>query len=76
LPHLWATAKAAERWNAKNPLEAYIDIIRVWGVIVGYKPRTQRPWSRALVRHGEMQARRSQRCSGGAEDIRVREGSG
>ena len=27
-------------------------MIRVWGVLVDYKPRRQRRWSRALVRHG------------------------
>jgi len=51
-PELWGTAKAAERWRSKNPLGPYISIIRVWGVIVEYKPKQQRPWSRALVRHG------------------------
>ena len=30
-PNLWATKKAAERWLAKNPPEAYRDIIRVGG---------------------------------------------
>ena len=44
--------KAAERWTAKNPPEAIRDIIRVWGVIVDYKPKLQRRWSKALVRHG------------------------
>ena len=28
-PHLRETQKAAERWTAKNPPEAYRDIIRV-----------------------------------------------
>jgi hypothetical protein len=49
---LWATKKAAERWIAKNPPEAIRDIIRVWGVLNGYRPKGQTRWSRALVRHG------------------------
>jgi hypothetical protein len=51
-PDLWETRKAAERWIAKNPPEAYRDIIRVWGVIAPYR-RTGRAgrWSKALVRH-------------------------
>jgi hypothetical protein len=28
-----------------------MSIIRVWGVFVDYKPKRQRRWSRALVRH-------------------------
>ena len=51
-PELWETTKAAERWLARNPLVPLMNIIRVWGVLVNYKPRRQRCWSRALVRHG------------------------
>jgi hypothetical protein len=51
-PLLWQTAKAAERWIAKNPPEAIRDIIRVWGVLNIYRPRGQTSWSKALVRHG------------------------
>jgi len=29
-----------------------MNIIRVWGVLVDYKPKRQRRWSRSLVRHG------------------------
>ena len=50
-PTLWETTKAAERWIARNPLIPLMNIIRVWGVLVDYKPKLQRPWSRALVRH-------------------------
>lgn len=50
-PDLWPTQKAAERWAAKNPPEAYLDLIRVWGVFE-YKPTRQRRWSTALIRHG------------------------
>jgi hypothetical protein len=50
-PELWETTKAAERWLARNPLTPLINIIRVWGVIVDHKPKRQRRWSRALVRH-------------------------
>ena len=73
-PALWATKKAAERWTAKNPPEAIRDIIRVWGVIVDYKPRRQRRWSRALVRHGA-DAREAIAAVLGvpAEDIGVRD---
>jgi hypothetical protein len=42
-PHLWDTKKAAERWLAKNPPEAYRDIIRVSGVLNNYRPRGQTP---------------------------------
>ena len=51
-PALRQTAKAAERWTAKNPPEAIRDIIRVWGVLNTYRPRGQTSWSKALVRHG------------------------
>jgi hypothetical protein len=51
-PELWDTQKAAERWLAKNPPEAIRDIIRVWGVLNGYRPKGQTNWSKALVRHG------------------------
>jgi hypothetical protein len=51
-PGLWETEKAAERWLAKNPPEAHIDIIRVWGVLNTYRPPGQSRWSKALVRHG------------------------
>ena len=51
-PDLWDTEKAAERWIAKNPPEAYRDIIRVWGVLNTYRPPGQTRWSKALVRHG------------------------
>ena len=37
---------------AHNPLDPSISIIRLWGVLVEYKPKRQRRWSRALVRHG------------------------
>src|SRR6266404_7647108 len=36
-PALRQTAKAAERWTAKNPPEAIRDIIRVWGVLNSYR---------------------------------------
>src|SRR6266478_2131871 len=51
-PLVWQTAKAAARWIAKNPPEAYRDIIRVWGVLNTYRPQGQTRWSRALVWHG------------------------
>ena len=76
-PNLWETAKAAERWTAKNPPEAYTDTIRVWGVLNTYRPPGQTRWSRALVRHG------ADACLAlaavlevPAEDIRVRESAG
>jgi hypothetical protein len=50
-PTVWATKKAAERWTAKNPPEAYRDIIRVWGVLNTYRPPGQTSWSKALGRH-------------------------
>jgi hypothetical protein len=51
-PDLWPTARAVEGWLRKNPLDPSISIIRLWGVLVDYKPKRQRSWSRALVRHG------------------------
>ena len=51
-PELWHTARAAEGWLRKNPLDPSLSIIRLWGVLVDYKPRRQRRWSKALVRHG------------------------
>jgi hypothetical protein len=51
-PELWRTARAAEGWLRNNPLDPSISIIRLWGVLVDYKPKRQRRWSRALVRHG------------------------
>jgi hypothetical protein len=73
-PHLWETKKAVGRWIAKNPPEAYRDLIRVWGDFVDYKPRWQRRWSRALVRHGTDPGVALAEVLGvPAEDIRVRE---
>jgi hypothetical protein len=43
---------AAECGIVKNPIKAYRDIIRVWGVFADYKPKRRRRWSKALVRHG------------------------
>jgi hypothetical protein len=52
-PELWGTEKAAERWLGNNPLNPFISIIRLWGVIHFYRPRGRRgKWSKALVRHG------------------------
>jgi hypothetical protein len=71
---LWATAKAAERWLAKNPPEAYRDIIRVWGVLNTYRPPGQTRWSKVLVRHGADGRLALAGVLGvSAEDIRVRE---
>src|SRR5205814_8171677 len=52
LPELWGTEHAAEAWLRKNRLNPSISIIKLWAVFVDYKPRRQRRWSRALVRHG------------------------
>jgi hypothetical protein len=72
-PSLWATKKAAERWIVKNPPEAYIDIIRVWGVLNTYRPPGQTSWSQALVRHGADPGEALAEVLGvPAEDIRVR----
>jgi hypothetical protein len=73
-PGLWATKKAAERCLAKNPPEAYRDIIRVCGVLNTYRPPGQTRWSKALVRHGT-DARLALAALLGvpAEDIRMRE---
>jgi len=51
-PDLWGTSKAAEDWRRKNPLIPRLSIIRVWGVLNTYRPKGQKSWSKALVRHG------------------------
>jgi hypothetical protein len=76
-PSLWGTERAAERWLAKNPLEPYRDIIRVWGVFADYKPKRRRRWSRALVRHGaDPRMALAAVLKVAAEDIQVRETAG
>ena len=71
---LWETEKAAERWLAKNPPEAYRDITRVWGVLKTYRPPGQTSWSRALVRHGaDARMALADVLGVPAEDVRVRE---
>jgi hypothetical protein len=56
-PEAWITPKAAERWkdrteHSKNPLHPSIFTIRDWGVLVEYRPKQQKRWSKAIVRHG------------------------
>ncbi len=76
-PHLWETTKAAERWLARNPLAPLIHIIRVWGGFVDYKPKRQRRWSRALVRHGANGPAALAAVLGErAEDVMVRDHAG
>jgi hypothetical protein len=73
LPELWGSEKAAERWLAKNPPEAYRDIIRVWGVLKTYRPSGQTSWSKAVVRHGaDPRAALAEVLGVAAEDIQVR----
>jgi hypothetical protein len=73
-PRLWDTEKAAERWIAKNPPEAYRDMIRVWGVLNTYRPPGQTRWSKALVRHGaDARVALATVLGVPAEDIRVRD---
>jgi hypothetical protein len=75
--NLWATKKAAERWFEKNPLKAYKDIIRVWGVLNAYRPPGQTSWSKALVRHGaDPRAALAAVLGVPAGKIRVRVGAG
>jgi hypothetical protein len=75
-PNLWATKKAAERWIVKTPLKAYIDIIRVWGVLNTYRPPGQTRWSKALVRHGAEPGEALAEVLGvPAGDVRVRDRS-
>ena len=76
-PGLWPSPKAAERWLAKNPLEPYRDLIRVWGVFVDYKPKRRRRWSKALVRHvADPRTALAAVLGVAAEDIQVREAAG
>ena len=74
LPKLRGSEKAAERWLAKNPPEAYRDVIRVWGVLNTYRPPGQTSWSKVLVRHGaDPRAAVAGVLGAPAEDIRVRD---
>jgi hypothetical protein len=76
LPELWSTENAAEAWLRKNRLDPSISLIRLWAVFVDYKPRRQRRWSRALVRHGaEPRVALAAVLGVPAEDIQVREGA-
>jgi hypothetical protein len=76
-PNLWGSGKAAERWAAKNPLKAYRDIIRVWGVIRDYRRSGGHGrWSKALVRHGaDPSAALAEVLGVAAANIRLRERS-
>lgn len=73
-PEFWETEKAAERWLGNDPLNPSISTIRLWGVIVAYRPRGRRgPWSKALVRHGADPRTALAAVLGvAAEDIQVR----
>ena len=73
-PGLWATERAAEDWAGNNPLNPDISIIRLWGVIVAYRPRGRRGrWSKALARHrADARAALARVLRVSAEDIRVR----
>ena len=76
-PELWGTESAAEAWLRKNRLNPSISIIRLWAVFVDYKPKRQRRWSRALVRHGADPRIALARVLGIApEDIQFRETAG
>jgi hypothetical protein len=71
LPELWGTESAAEAWLRKNRLNRSISIIRLWAVSVDYKPKRQRRWSKALVRHGADPRQAIAEVLGGpAEDVR------
>jgi hypothetical protein len=74
-PNLWGSAKAVERWLAKNPPKAHRDTIRVWGVLAEYRGGgRQRRWSKALVRHGaDPGVALAEVLGASAENIRVRD---
>ena len=77
LPELWGTESAAEGWLRKNRLNPCISLIRLWAVFVDYKPKRQRRWSKALVRHGaDPRSALAAVLGMGAEDIQVREPAG
>ena len=73
-PELWGTARAAERWLSKNPLNPTVSIIRLGGVIVAYRPSGQSARSsKALVRHGaEARVALAKVLGVPTEDIRIR----
>jgi hypothetical protein len=74
LPDLWTTAKAAERWIVKNPLNPQLSTIRLWGVVNRYRPPGQTSWSKAVVRHGADPRTAIAGVLGvAAEDVQVRE---
>jgi hypothetical protein len=74
LPELWGTESAAEAWLRKNRLTPSISIIRLWAVFVEYKPKRQRRWSKALVRHGaDPRIALAAVLGAAAEDIHIRE---
>jgi hypothetical protein len=76
-PDLWNTAKAAERWIVKNPLNPQLSIIRLWGVVNRYCPPGQTSWSKALVRHGADPRLALAGVMGvAADDIHVNEAAG
>jgi hypothetical protein len=73
-PELWRTRKAAEDWARKNPLNPFISIIRLWGVLNTYRPPGQTSWSKALVRHGaDPQSALAGVLGVPAADVRLRE---
>jgi hypothetical protein len=74
LPELWSTEDAAEAWLRKNRLNPFTSIIRLWAVFVDYKPKRQRRWSKALVRHGaDPRIALAAVLGVAADDIQVRE---
>jgi hypothetical protein len=61
--------EAAERWIAKNPLEPYRDIIRIWGLLA-HRPPAQKSWPGAA--RGRWGAALAGASVVGVRDIRVR----
>jgi hypothetical protein len=77
LPELWSTESAADGWLRKNRLNPFVSLIRLWAVFMDYKPKRQRRWSKALVRHGaDLRSALAAVLGVAAEDIHVREAAG
>jgi hypothetical protein len=73
-PRRLSGARHRAQAAAQKPLAPSASTIRLWGVLVDYKPKLQRRWSKALVRHGAV-AREAIAAVLGvpAEDIGVRD---
>jgi hypothetical protein len=72
-----ANSESCGAVDGEEPTEADSILIRLWGVLVDYKPKGQRRWSKALVRHGaEARSAIAAVLGMSAEQIGVRDNAG